>query len=66
MQRHSFDPISFVFGVLFLAIAGWAVSQESLAPDIGQWLWPGALILVGLGLLASVVGRSRRQDKGRD
>ena len=65
MPRHRFDPVSFAFGVVFLAVAGFAVSRESIDPDITQWVWPAALIVLGAGLLASTfrTGRDSREEK---
>lgn len=59
MLRHRFDPVSFVFGVVFLAVAGFAVSRESIDPDITQWVWPVVLLVLGTGLLASMFWTSR-------
>lgn len=65
MPRHGFDPVSFVFGVVFLAVAGFAVSRESIDPDIEQWVWPAVLIVLGAGLLASTFrnGRDSRDEQ---
>ncbi len=64
MLSHRFDPVSFVFGVVFLVVAGFAASRESIDPDVAQWVWPAALIVLGVGLLASTfrTGRGSRED----
>lgn len=52
MRRHAFDPVSFTFGVLFLAVAAagltgpWALRDLDLA-----WLGPAALVLLGVVVL---------------
>jgi len=59
MQRHRFDLFSFVFGVIFLAIAAFAVFRESLDTDLQAWIWPTALIVLGLGLFSSALRGKR-------
>jgi hypothetical protein len=59
MYRHHFDPISFVFGLLFLALAAlfvlpadpWDVFFGGV--DLG-WLWPLVVTGAGVALLAGV------------
>ncbi len=63
MPGHRFDPVSFVFGVVFLAVAGFAVSRESIDPDIEQWVWPAVLIVLGAVLLASTFRTGRDQPR---
>ncbi len=59
MKRHSMDAVSLVFGLLFLAVAGWWVAARFLnldwnVPNFG-WIAAGALILLGLlGVMASL------------
>lgn len=56
MQRHRFDPISFVFGLGFTAAASWALlSDGNLDLLDGRWVWPVLLLLGGALLLSSVV-----------
>jgi len=55
METHRFDIISFIFGALFLAITAsvmWDFNYD-LGFDIGAWIVPGALLLLGIALLAS-------------
>lgn len=69
MPRHRFDPVSFIFGILFLALAGWVVGVDSpLWGFPAQWLWPAALFGGGLMLLGSVASRalSDRRSEGDD
>lgn len=64
MERHRFDPISFVFGLLLGAI-GLAFLLGRI--DVGTvdltWVWPLPLIVVGLLML---LGARRRGDEADD
>ena len=61
MQRHRFDPISFVFGLGFTAAAAWALlSDGDLDLIDGRWVWPSLLIFGGLLLLGSMITRGQR------
>ncbi len=58
MQRHAFDPLSFLAGTAFI-IAAVAVLADSYLPIIRPGvLGPGLLILTGLLVLAGM-----RQDR---
>jgi len=63
MKRHGFDPLSFVFGAIFLLIAGAGAWNQSLRWDIGAWVLPGAALFLGIALLISTL-RSGSQDSG--
>ena len=63
MKRHRFDPLSFVFGLIFLLIAGAAVWNQSFRWDINAWVLPATVLLLGIALLASTL-RSGSQDSG--
>ncbi len=63
MKSHGFDALSFVFGIVFLAIAGSAVWDPSLRWDLGAWLVPAAVLTLGIGLLVSAL---RSRDSGAD
>ena len=62
MKQHRFDPLSFVFGIVFLAMAGAAVWSDELNWDIGAWLLPAAVLVLGIGLLASALRSSTTKD----
>jgi len=54
MQRHRFDALSFIFGALFVTVAGIAL----LGPDLVnlqdlRWVAPALLVLAGAVLLLS-------------
>ena len=60
MQRHPFDVVSFLFGLLFAALAGaWLLTEESIDPDLADWFWPAVLVVGGAIVLASTL---RRRD----
>ncbi|MGC5030108.1 hypothetical protein [Micromonospora sp. DT229] len=62
MRAHRTDLVSFVFGLLFLALAAWWLLAQVLGlvlPPVG-WFLAGGLILIGLlGLLGAL--RSTKQ-----
>ena len=54
MRRHRFDPLSFIFGVLFLAVAAVAlIGTEVLALRDLTWIAPSLLVIAGAALLLS-------------
>jgi phage shock protein PspC (stress-responsive transcriptional regulator)/predicted membrane protein len=65
VERHPFDPLSFVFGLLFVAVA--VVGLTGLVTltwfDL-RWIAPGVLVVLGL-VLVLTAGRGRR-DRGLD
>ena len=65
MKRHRFDPLSFVFGLIFLLVAGAAAWNQSFRWDINAWVLPAAALFLGIALLASTL-RSGSQDSGVD
>jgi len=57
METHKFDILSFIFGALFLAFAAgvtWDLNLD-LGFDIGDWIFPIAILVIGVALLASGV-----------
>ena len=65
MKRHRFDPLSFVFGAIFVLVAGAAFWDQSFRWDINAWVLPAAVLFLGIALLASTL-RSGSQDSGVD
>ena len=59
MQRHKFDPISFFFGSVFVAVAVWILFVDDLSSLSARWVWPVLLILGGLAILASMFTQRR-------
>jgi hypothetical protein len=55
MKTHKFDPLSLVAGVVLLMLAAAAVWQESFDWNIGVWVLPVAVLVFGIGLLASTL-----------
>jgi len=69
MKRHVFDPISFVFGLLFVSVALFVLAGNSLTAVSPVWLVTvpaGAtgLLVVLYGVLHAVSARAR--DDTRD
>jgi hypothetical protein len=59
VNRHDFDPISAVFGLLFAILGFRFLSGEvTLASLDLSWLWPLAAVALGLALLIT----ARRPD----
>jgi hypothetical protein len=65
MKRHRFDPLSFVFGMVFLLTAAAATWNLSLRWNINAWVIPVAVLFLGIALLASTL-RSGPRDAGVD
>jgi hypothetical protein len=65
-HRHGTDAVSLIFGLVFIAIAGWGLFGRYVVsinvPNLG-WLVAGALILMGLlGVVASLRGDKAPAD----
>ncbi len=60
-ERHPLDPISLVFGLVFVVLALAGLSNLLVRTDllVVQWLVPAALIVLGVALL---LGGLRRAD----
>jgi hypothetical protein len=63
MKRHATDALSLVFGLIFLAIAGWWLIGRYVNIDIPNLGWIAAVALIVLGLLG-VAASLRRGDRG--
>lgn len=55
MKQHSFDPLSFIFGLIFVASAGAAVWRDQLRWDLDEWFLPIVIFIAGVALLASAI-----------
>lgn len=62
MKKHAFDALSFLFGVFFIVIAGLAVWREEIDWNVGIWVLPAAVLVLGIGLLASSLRASATSD----
>ena len=63
MKRHAFDPLSFVFGLLFVAVGiPLLFSDSGLKALEGRWIFPAFLIVAGAIVLAS----TRRRERARE
>ena len=55
MKKHTFDPLSFIFGVIFLGSAAAAVWRDELRWDLDEWFLPVVVLIGGVALLASAL-----------
>lgn len=63
MSRHRPDLASLLSGVFFLVVGGLAVLDlPGVRLSLG-WLWPVALILIGVAVLASVLRRTASNEE---
>lgn len=71
MKRHAFDPVSFVFGLLFAFLAVFVLSGNTLGDLYPLWVWTLPVIAMGLlvvlygvrRLVASAVERDTWQER---
>lgn len=67
MERHSFDTVSFVFGLIFVAagvVFTVATNPWNLLGGLSLgWLWALALIAVGVALLVPVLRKPRPEPE---
>ena len=61
MKPHPFDPLSFVFGIVLVLMAAAAALRNQIDWNLGVWLFPAAVLVLGIGLLASAI-RSAAND----
>lgn len=63
MKRHAFDPLSFVFGLLFLAVGlPLLFSDSGLKALEGRWVFPAFLIVAGGIVLTSARQRQSASE----
>jgi hypothetical protein len=64
LQRHDFDPIAFIFGLLF-TVSGllFLVGRFDIF-NHARWLWPGLLVLLGIAVLIGARGRGSQRGAG--
>jgi len=63
MKRHPFDPISFIFGALLLAL-GLVVLAGDTTRLLGAWMAPA--VIIGLGMLLLFIGWQSSRTSGGD
>lgn len=67
MQRHSFDVVSFLFGMFFVGAAAFAFAVGDELPDLDyRWIWPVVIIVAGIGVLGSAVIPKRPEPEEAD
>jgi cytochrome c-type biogenesis protein CcmH/NrfF len=64
MRTHPFDAVSFVFGALFVLVAGLALGGVTLTLLDLRWVAPAVLVVVGLVLVVSAARRGGDPDAG--
>jgi membrane protein implicated in regulation of membrane protease activity len=67
MRKHSFDAVSFVFGVLFL-LAGvpMLVSRSGLHLFEYKWVFPTFLVIAGVAVLVTSQLADRRESSDEE
>lgn len=59
MERHDFDPIAMIAGVLFTGLGLVFLAGRLDALGGFRWLWPSLLVLLGLATLLGTLSRGR-------
>ncbi|MDJ0664812.1 MAG: hypothetical protein QNJ75_09645 [Acidimicrobiia bacterium] len=64
MKRHRFDPLSFIFGMLFL-LGGvpLLVSESGFSFFNADWMFPAFLVAAGVIVLATAQFTRRDRDE---
>ena len=63
MKRHRFDPLSFLFGALFLVIGGtFLFGGSGLDVARPERMWAAATVVVGVSLAVWAVARTIRKE----
>ncbi len=66
-ERHRFDVWSFIFGALFAVLAAltiWLPVEPGWVITIGRAIGPAIIVLIGIGLLVSVLQRRQPDEAG--
>lgn len=63
LQRHDFDPIAFIFGLLFTGSGILFMIGRFDLFNHARWLWPGLLVLLGIAVLVGARGGSRGRGR---
>jgi hypothetical protein len=60
MRRHRFDPVSLLFGVLFVLVAAvFLFGDPDLTSVRMQWVWPLGVIVLGALIILMALARGR-------
>ena len=62
MKRHSFDPVSMAAGVVFLLLAVTAAGSGRFNYRIDEWVFPVALLVLGIGILSATLRGLKSQQ----
>ena len=63
MKLHKFDVVSFVFGIMFLGLGLTAIfGDEDVTFLEARWVWPAALVVAGLAIVAFTARRAPTRD----
>jgi hypothetical protein len=65
MKKHTFDPLSFIAGAIFLLIAGGSVLNTDLDYRLSEWFLPASILVLGVGLLVGSLRGMRSKDSGQ-
>ena len=66
MKKHTFDPLSFFAGSIFLMIAVASVIDTDVDIRLSEWLLPASALVLGVGLLVASLRGVRRSTNGSD
>ena len=67
MQRHTFDVVSFLFGMFFVGAAAFALVVGDELPGLDyRWIWPVVIIIAGIVVLTSALFRKRSEPEMAD
>lgn len=67
MKRHEFDPLSFIFGLLFVGVSlPMLMSDSDFSFLDGRWIFPAFLIFAGVIVLVSARTSSSSSEDDSD
>lgn len=68
MKLHRFDPLSFIAGLLAIAIGlAFLIPEDptdivALLDDFGAWFWPVLLVVIGIAIIVPAAVGSRDEE----
>ena len=64
MKRHRFDPISFLFGAIFLTVGvTYLFGRSGATATRPEHLWPPFIVIIGVALALWALAASLRRAK---